>query len=105
MYTKKYFKWEFNFEFSTEEEYIKSLSFLNNHINQAVTISGTHQYHAFILSDENTSEMYVKLFHKARSSNKIFTLTAIKRCIRLCYNSVWSKLVVKVHYRKKWSKW
>ena len=60
MYTKKYLKREFNFEFSTKEEYVKSIPFLNDHFNQAVTISGTHQYHAFIPFDESTSKIYLK---------------------------------------------
>ena len=46
----------FNFEFSTKEEYVKSISFLNDHFNQAVTIYGIYQYHTFILSDESTSK-------------------------------------------------
>ena len=35
-----------------------------------MTISGTHQYHAFIPSDENTSKIHVKLFSKDVTSSQ-----------------------------------
>ena len=74
MYTKKYFKHEFNFEFSTKEEYIKSISFINDHFNQAMTLSGTYQYHTFIHFDESASKIYVKYFlQDIKSSQEIAT--------------------------------
>ena len=61
-----------NFEFSTQGVYKISilliLLFKKDTNNQAVIISGTHEYHVFIPSEET-----------ARTDDKISSLTPIKR--------------------------
>lgn len=49
-----------NFAYSTQEEYVESELFLKSRFDQAVTIKGTQQYHAFI--PKTTSKLLVKNF-------------------------------------------
>jgi len=49
-----------DFAYSTQEDYVVSECFLKNSFDQALTVKGTQQYHAFI--PKTTSKIFVKNF-------------------------------------------
>ena len=54
-----------HFEFSTQEEYIETETFLEDRFYQAVTIKGTQKLHAFIPIESSKSKILAKHFSNA----------------------------------------
>lgn len=83
------------FAYSTQEDYVESECFLKNRFDQALSIKGTHQYHAFI--PKTTSTIFVKNFsldseiclkEVSKSPDKL-KLSDISGYITVAYEANW----------------